>query len=700
MLYKLSSLILLFVLSINTHGQTWLWGSRGGSNLTDEMNDVAADPNGYSYAVGYTNSQWTNYGILGYINQHSPLNEIILARYKPTGETVWVRGAGGADYDIGRSVATDPSGNAYITGSFRGDSIKFGAITLTNSGSGDMFLAKYDTAGNVLWAVKGGGALYDEGMSVTTDTAGNVYVTGYFRSLTATFNGTTITNGGQNTYMDGFVTKYSPSGNLVWARRFGNSTDEMPQGIATDKTGNVYVTGYYESPVFKFASDSFYNYGSPDVFVLKYDPTGTPLWARRAGYNGTEKANDVTVDNYGNPVVTGFFQSPEIIFGTDTLKGPGTNMFVVKYSPAGNIIWARKNTSGGGVGYGVACTFDNQILVTGSYFANGIGFDFLTLQPEPGYNIFIAWLDSTGAFDFGGYAGGAGSEEPRGIAADKYGSVWIAGYFNSPSLFLGTTGSVTNSGDKDALVARYEIAPAPQPFNVVLYKTEPGCIDTANGIATATASGGKPPYTILWSTGDTTSQITGLSSGTYSVSVWDDAGTNKVETFTIDLPGLFSAASTVSATEVCPGDTIFATYTYAGGQAPFNVTWHYNGSVYQNIDTLWITGPDTIQFSILDSNWCLVADELQIQGCPLQMEELNAANESVTVYPNPSSGELRITSTGSIQKIDLYSTDGQLLISSQNDRAAVSSINRLPAGIYIIEVALQDSRVRKRWVKQ
>ena len=109
---------------------------------------------------------------------------------------VWANSAGGTSGDGGISIATDAAGNTYITGDFYSPAITFGGTTLTNNGGYDIFIAEYDTNGNVVWAKSAGGTADDEGFSIAADAAGNTYITGGFKSPAITFGGTTLTNNG------------------------------------------------------------------------------------------------------------------------------------------------------------------------------------------------------------------------------------------------------------------------------------------------------------------------------------------------------------------------------------------------------------------------------------------------------------------------------------------------------------------------
>jgi hypothetical protein len=132
----------------------------------------------------------------------------------------------------------DGSGNSHVTGSF-GGTATFGSTTLTDTKDGDIFVAKYDPDGNVLWAVQAGGIEGNTGNGIAVDGLGNSYVTGSFQG-DAAFDGTTLTSAGSS---DIFVAKYDPDGNVVWVTQTGNAGQELGRGIALDGSRNSYVTG-------------------------------------------------------------------------------------------------------------------------------------------------------------------------------------------------------------------------------------------------------------------------------------------------------------------------------------------------------------------------------------------------------------------------------------------------------------------------
>ena len=176
---------------------------------------------------------------------------------------LWAKKAGGTGDDYGQSIATDSSGNSYVTGYFAGTAT-FGDTELTSSGSTDIFVAKLDSGGNWLWAKKAGGTSSDTGRSIATDSSGNSYVIGYFAG-TATFGDTELTSSGNN---DIFVAKLDSGGNWLWVMKAGGTDLDVGKSIAIDSSGNSYVTGYFRGTA-TFGDTELTSSGLYDIFVAK-----------------------------------------------------------------------------------------------------------------------------------------------------------------------------------------------------------------------------------------------------------------------------------------------------------------------------------------------------------------------------------------------------------------------------------------------
>ena len=270
---------------------------------------------GQDYTYGLATDEDNNIYVSGQLNNSSFLN-----KYDPSGIQIWSK----QFYQIGvTNFNSDHNGHLYITGAFFG-TVNFGSSVLTSKGSADIYIAKFDTSGNAVWAKQGGGKRWDDwAFDITTDSEGNVFVTGMFQD-TAYFETDTLIaeidqfgSGGR----DIFIVKYNTAGNLLWVKQSKGTDWGMGLGIDTDMEGNVYVTGYYQGPVYfdSIILPGTYNTYIENVFIVKYNADGSVVWAESAA-NG--RGNDIARSINGDIIVTGIFNDTSA-FGTTELSSAG-----------------------------------------------------------------------------------------------------------------------------------------------------------------------------------------------------------------------------------------------------------------------------------------------------------------------------------------------------------------------------------------
>jgi hypothetical protein len=518
-MYKYLSAILIFTIInifnfVKAQTPDWSWAKDSGGEGNDFGSSTATDTLGNVFVTGTYNSDSITFGSFTLMNMGT--TDMFIVKYDATGNILWAKGSGATDtYSYG--IATDGFGNVYVIGRYGSASITFGTITLINSGSWDIFIVKYDANGNVLWAKSEGGPTSDYGYSTTTDVQGNVYISGRFNSPSITFGGYTVTNSGN---ADMFIVKYDSIGNVLWANSLGASSDEVGNSIATDLNGNVYVTGYYVSPTIIIGSDTLVNSGGSDMFIVKYDLNGNIQWAKNAGGTGWDNGYSVDTDDSGNIYLTGYFHSPSISFGAFTLTnstnlGNTSDIFIVKLDFMGNIIWANGIGSiGDDVGYCIVIDDYNNVYVTGNYNSPSINFAPITLtNAGSSHDVFIAKYNISGNLLWAKGSGGIYDDYSNSVAIDASYNVLITGRYSSSSINFGAsflTNSDSTGNSVDMFTAKLNCANTPN-----ISSSAPTTFCNGDSILLTSSAGDS----YLWSNGDTAQTITVTDSGSYFVTV-------------------------------------------------------------------------------------------------------------------------------------------------------------------------------------
>jgi len=348
----------------------------------------------------------------------------------------------------GYSITTDAEGYVYVTGSFNTPTLTLGSITLTNAGQNNIFIAKYDACGNVIWAKSNGGINSDVSHSICVDKGGNAFITGAFSSPTISFGSTEITSVDNLGNYNLFVAKYDRNGNPVWAKSAkssGGIYGNEGNCVKADAAGNVFVTGNFNSHTVAFDSFILTDMLVDDIFIVKYDANGNVLWAKSAAGRGYDQGNALGLDAGGNVFVGGTFSSASITFGYANIHKIGErDVFVAKYDANGNFIWAQ--TAGGATfSYGNSlCTdADGNAYITGDFDSPTITFGPIVLNNTTtdsiASDIFIAKYNTNGNVVWAKSAGGTGYDHSNCISADAAGNLFLTGAFTSANIAFGST---------------------------------------------------------------------------------------------------------------------------------------------------------------------------------------------------------------------------------------------------------------------
>jgi hypothetical protein len=247
-----------------------LWTTQLGTIATDTAYSVATDASGNIFVSGKTA------GDLGATNAGG--DDAFLSKLDSSGNVSWTRQIGTSTDDSCDSVAVDAFGNAYITGSTRGD------LGGSNAGGTDVFLSKFDSAGDEVWRVQSGTSDWEEGWDVAVDASGNVYVCGGRGEVNPNIR-------------DAHLTKFDSDGNEIWTTQLAASATDTSYSVAVDDDGNVFITGETKGDL------GGTNAGYSDVFLCKFDSLGNELWISQLGTDRSEQGYAVALDASGVYVV-------------------------------------------------------------------------------------------------------------------------------------------------------------------------------------------------------------------------------------------------------------------------------------------------------------------------------------------------------------------------------------------------------------
>ncbi len=294
---------------------------------------IAVDASGNVYTTGYFNGTLDFDPGPGTYNLKANMYDIYVSKLDASGNFVWAKQIGGGA-NAGYSIALDAAGNVYTCGSFQATADfdpGVGVTNVTTAGVNDMFITKFDPAGNFTWVKTFGGQFASFDMTaITLDASGNIYTTGGF-------HGTADFNPGVATAMlsapgadDIFMSKLDASGNYVWAAKIGETNNDVGNSVTVNSAGNVYIAGSYKG-IMDFdpgagTTEYFTNGNSVDLFVLKLGQSLT-------GINENAATSDFSF--YPNPTHNEF---------SIVTSKPLNNETIEIYNSIGTLVYSKKSS--------------------------------------------------------------------------------------------------------------------------------------------------------------------------------------------------------------------------------------------------------------------------------------------------------------------------------------------------------------------
>ncbi|MCX6249136.1 MAG: SBBP repeat-containing protein, partial [Bacteroidetes bacterium] len=334
-----------FLVKFNAAGQRQ-WATYFGGDLHDDLGSCIVSNSGSIYVSGSTSSTWgmattgahqTVYG--------GGLLDCYIEKFDQNGTRIWGTYYGGAGSDSPGYLTIDKHGNIFLTGSTESDTgiATPGTYQPNRYGSGDAFLAKFNSNGVRQWGTYFGGEYDDIAYNGTTNSTGNVYIVGKTTSHTniASVGAHQTIYGG---WSDGFVAKFNTGGQRLWATYYGGSFYDYGLGCCTDDSGNVIVAGKTGSSTGIASTGSYQPLlgGYDDAFLVKFDSLGVRQWGTYYGGTGNEFAYSCATGRNNDIFMAGNTMSNDNISTPDAYQpalGGGVDGFVVKFNSAGVGQW-------------------------------------------------------------------------------------------------------------------------------------------------------------------------------------------------------------------------------------------------------------------------------------------------------------------------------------------------------------------------
>ncbi|HKR07077.1 MAG TPA: SBBP repeat-containing protein [Bacteroidia bacterium] len=637
----------------------FLWAKQLGGLSLDKGNSITIDGSGNAISTGSfseTADFDPNAGTFNLTSAGS--TDIFISKLDALGNFVWAKQLGGISNDDSYSIAVDGSGNVYTTGIFNGTADfdpGAGTFNLTPEGNSDIFISKLNSSGNFLWAKQFGGTLNGYGGSIAVDGSGNVYATGYFTG-TADFDpGTGSFNLISTGNDDVFLLKLNASGNFVWAKQLGGTSQEQGNSIKIDGSGNVLSIGFFQGTADFDPGGAVFNLtssGLQGIFVSKLDGSGNFVWAKQMG--GTSTGNygsSIAVDNSDNITTIGcFFGTIDFdpdLSGTYNLTSAGSSdIFISNLDANGNFVWAKK--------------------LGGTFFDQGFS---------------IATGASGGVYTTGVFAGTVDFDPDAGIV-----NLTALG---NPDMFVHKmsectlpSAAITPDGPTTFCSGSSVILNAPVAANRSYQWKKGGTLISGATLSsyTATTTGN---YRVI-----VTNTVTGCSKTTTNAAV---VTVNPLPAATITPQG--------PTTFCAGGSVVLAANTGTGLTYKWKKGTNYiSGATLSNYTA---TAGGNYRVQVTNGNGCSKTSALVAVSVPCKEGEVSipSSDFNVSVFPNPANSEINIVlSSADNFEIEIANMLGERIIIEQNQNRI--DISMLENGIYFIKIFQGNKFFTEKFLKQ
>jgi len=429
------------------------WALAVGGTNADEPGGIVADPTGDVILAGTFSSESLGLQEEEIVNAKAGTQDVILWKTGQSGEIGWADSYGGSGGDHSDAVAVDSAGNIYVAGHTNPNTgIDFGGGLVKEL----LYVAKFDSSGQHVWSqgFSGTGLLAPTGIAVSPQDS--IVIVGTFHGVVDFGDGPLSAPGSSPYDSDFFVAKMTSSGSLEWSRSMGGERGDTPFAVEVSPEGTIYVGGRFYSSEFDYGTGTLTNAGDADIILASMNSIGNTVWAHSFGGDDYDVALGLAGSPSGDVVLTGEFESSDLELGDTVLQRTGwRDAFVAFLSPTGTVEWARRF---GGIaaatvtGRTVDVTACGDIVVGGNFDDNvdlGSGLISSVAHDE----LFLVGLSGDGGSLWARAYGGSSADYAVSLVADGCDNIYFAGIFESPTLDFGCA-PLTNQGARDLFLVR------------------------------------------------------------------------------------------------------------------------------------------------------------------------------------------------------------------------------------------------------
>ncbi len=630
----------------------------------------------------------------------------------------WVRNAGGERWDLANDIVIDNEKNVYMTGGFEHTAF-FGIDSVISKGDRDIFIAKYDSIGTLVWLKSAGGKKYDNVTDIKIDSENNLLLTGNFQD-TVYFEEQELTT---DVYMNNFIAKYSEDGYLLEIKKIDAELKAEKLFITPEDNNDFLLSGTYynqmnidndtiqstgETNIFiaRFGNDltnkslvniggfadislkdikyfehelyllceftdsidinenRYWSYGNSDILILKIDTIGNVKNIKHLAGMGKDEASSLIIGKDSSIYISSEFESVLYLDKDSLISKGGKDLLLMKTDKDFNMLWYRQ------IG-GCEDEYANALLInafdalylTGSFSDSLTTGNNIIFSEDMTADIFLAKFTLDGNNVGLSKVGGSGNEYQDLIINDSDNYLYIIGNFDCDFVF-GISDSVFSENKEDVFIARFydcDYAHYPDIGNDTSF-----CGYGSLRILNDTVNFGNfSEYyeNYIWNTGEIEKYIRVSDSGYYYVTTTDNhkckliSDSVFVAVFPVPEPDLGDDIYTETNEEIELFGGLFETYLWSNGTV--------NERCFINPDTLGkITN---IFLEVTDINSCKGRDSITIFKSP----DSNIDDILITssVYPNPNNGHFYVNLNNIKEKIKtlkIYTVEGRKVYEQNN----------------------------------